>query len=198
MSEANTVNVLFVCTGNICRSPMAEQMLQQMVAKENLPVRVASAGVAAMIGEQMTVEAQQAIASRGYKVNSHAAQDLVPGMLEEADLVLAMTLEHRSEIARLLPKVSRRSFTLDEFARLASFLMNDPEYLQEFKKKDTESREEYLDRAIQEAVLLRGMVPTGEEPKDVEDPYGESIEVYSNVRNNIEAMLRVVIDWMNR
>jgi len=198
MSEQNNVNVLFVCTGNICRSPMAEQMFQQMVTKENLPVRVASAGVAAMTGEQMTAEAQQAMTSRGYKVHNHTAQDLVPGMLEEADLVLAMTLEHRSEIARMLPKVSRRSFTLDEFARLASFLMNDPEFLQDFSKRTAESREEYLSRAIQEAVLLRGMVPTGEEPKDVEDPYGESVEVYTQVSEQIDDMLKVVVKWMSQ
>lgn len=199
MSSAKTnLNVLFVCTGNICRSPMADQILEQLAKKHNLPLSVSSAGVAAMTGEPMTKESADAMAQRGYKPGSHKARDLTPQLLTAADLVITMTLDHRSDIARMLPKASRYSFTLDEFARLASFLMNDPQYSEEFKKKPKETTAQYLARAIKETTLLRGMVPTGEEPRDVVDPYGESLEIYTQVAEQIDEMLKVVVEFFSR
>ena len=188
--------VVFVCTGNICRSPMAEQMLIQKAAKEKLPISVSSAGVMAMTGDPMTPQSADAMTLRGFTPTKHISQDLTPKMLEEADLVLTATLEHRSELARMLPKASKYSFTIDEFARLTSFLMADPEFQDEFKKKAKETREHYLKRAMQEAVLLRGMVPTNLDPKDVIDPYGESTKVYSQVAEHIEGSLEIIVDWL--
>ena len=199
MSSTKTnLNVLFVCTGNICRSPMADQILEQLAKKHNLPISVSSAGVAAMTGDPMTRESADAMAERGYKPGAHKARDLTPAILTSSDLVITMTLDHRSDIARMLPKASKYSFTLDEFARLASFLMTDPEFSEEFKKKPKETREQYLARAIKEAILLRGMVPTGEEPKDVMDPYGEPLEVYTQVAKQIDEMLKVIVEWFSR
>ena len=188
--------VVFVCTGNICRSPMAEQMLIKKAAKEKLPISVSSAGVMAMTGDPMTPQSADAMTLRGFTPTKHISQDLTPKMLEEADLVLTATLEHRSELARMLPKASKYSFTIDEFARLTSFLMADPEFQGEFKKKSKETREHYLKRAMQEAVLLRGMVPTNLDPKDVIDPYGESTKVYSQVAEHIEGSLEIIVDWL--
>jgi protein-tyrosine phosphatase len=188
--------IVFVCTGNICRSPMAEQMLIQKAEKNKLPITVVSAGVMAMTGDPMTPQSADAMSERGYKATKHISQDLTPKMLEEADLVLTATLEHRSELARMLPKASKYSFTIDEFARLTSFLMADPEFQEEFKKKAKETREHYLKRAMQEAVLLRGMVPTNLDPKDVIDPYGESTKVYSQVAEHIEGSLEIIVDWL--
>jgi len=189
--------IVFVCTGNICRSPMAEQILIEKAAKAKLPIAVSSAGVMAMTGDPMTPESVDAMVKRGFTPTQHTSQDLTPKILEEADLVLTATLEHRGELARMLPKASKYSFTIDEFARLTSFLSADPEYQEEFKKKPRETREQYLRRAIQEAVLLRGMVPTNLDPKDVVDPYGESVEVYNQVAEHIDVMLEIIVDWMN-
>jgi protein-tyrosine phosphatase len=192
-----TFKVIFVCTGNICRSPMAEQMLIQKAEKNKLPIKVVSAGVMAMTGDPMTPQSADAMTKRGFTPTKHISQDLTPKLLEEADLVLTATLDHRSAIARMLPKASKYSFTIDEFARLASFLRADPEFQEEFKKKPKETRDQYLKRAIHEAVLLRGMVPTNLDPKDVIDPYGESIEVYNQVAEHIDVMLEIIVEWMS-
>jgi protein-tyrosine phosphatase len=176
---------------------MAEQILIEKAAKAKLPIAVSSAGVMAMTGDPMTPQSVDAMVKRGFTPTQHTSQDLTPKILEEADLVLTATLEHRGELARMLPKASKYSFTIDEFARLTSFLSADPEYQEEFKKKPRETREQYLRRAIQEAVLLRGMVPTNLDPKDVVDPYGESVEVYNQVAEHIDVMLEIIVDWMN-
>jgi protein-tyrosine phosphatase len=191
-----TFKVIFVCTGNICRSPMAEQMLIQKAEKNKLPLKVLSAGVMAMTGDPMTPQSADAMTKRGFTPTKHISQDLTPKLLEEADLVLTATLDHRSAIARMLPKASKYSFTIDEFARLTSFLKADPEFQEEFKKKPKETRDQYLKRAMHEAILLRGMVPTNLDPKDVVDPYGESIEVYNQVAEHIDVMLEIIVDWM--
>ncbi|NDE88834.1 MAG: flavodoxin-dependent (E)-4-hydroxy-3-methylbut-2-enyl-diphosphate synthase [Micrococcales bacterium] len=115
----------------------------------------------AMTGEPMTPQTAEVMTARGYKPVAHKAKDLTPQILDRADLVITMTLEHRSELARMLPKASKYSFTFDEFARLINFLRTEPEFSAEFKKKPKETREQYLKRAISEAVLLRGMVPVG-------------------------------------
>jgi len=190
-------NIVFVCTGNICRSPMAEQMLEQQAAKNKLPIKVLSAGVMAMTGDPMTPQSAEAMTLRGYTPTKHVSQDLTPKMLEDADLVLTATLDHRSELARMLPKASKYSFTIDEFARLTSFLMADPEFQDEFKKKPKETREQYLKRALHEAVLLRGMVPTSLDPIDVIDPYMESMKVYNQVAEHIDRRLEIIIEWLN-
>lgn len=176
---------------------MAEQMLIQKAEKNKLPITVVSAGVMAMTGDPMTPQSADAMAKRGFTPTKHISQDLTPKLLEEADLVLTATLDHRSAIARMLPKASKYSFTIDEFARLTSFLRADPEFQEEFKKKPKETRDQYLKRAMHEAVLLRGMVPTNLDPKDVIDPYGESVEVYNQVAEHIDVMLEIIVDWMS-
>lgn len=195
-TSALDVQVLFVCTGNICRSPMAEQIFRELSAKAKLPIKVTSAGVMAMTGDPMTPESAQAMKDRSYSPVSHIAKDVTTELLAEAELIICMTLEHRSEIARVLPRASKYSFTFDELARLVSYLSHDPEYSGEFQKKQGETRAKFIRRALASAALLRGMVPTGEDPRDIVDPYGESLEIYAQVAENIDVMSQVVIDWM--
>lgn len=113
--------ILFVCTGNICRSPMAEVVLRSRLG--SLDVRIHSAGTHALVGHEMTEPAQSlAVESGGRSEDaaSHAARYLVEPMLIEADLVLTMTREHRSHAVKMVPSRVSRTFTVREFARLAS------------------------------------------------------------------------------
>src|SRR5690625_7151350 len=97
-----------MCTGNICRSPLAELLLRQALA--DLPVTTHSAGTQALVGRPMT-DPQLAIA-RNLDIESpeeHRAQQLTLDNVENADLIIAMGREHRSEAVRFTPKVDRKS-----------------------------------------------------------------------------------------
>lgn len=109
--------VLFVCTGNTCRSPMAEGILKK-IAEElpNSPVRidVQSAGTMGLIGHPATELAIEVSSQYGVDISDHKSQDLTPELLESADLVLAMAAEH-FETCKHLNKNPDQLFMLKSF-----------------------------------------------------------------------------------
>jgi len=109
--------VLFVCTGNTCRSPMAAVVLQDKVNIECLinEIHVSSAGLASVPGAPAADNACAAVASIGLSLVSHKATALSMNMIEAADLVFTMTRQHRDAILRALPTAGRKVFTLAEY-----------------------------------------------------------------------------------
>lgn len=105
---------LFVCTGNTCRSPMAEAIFRKMLAdklqcaEEDLVDRgyvVASAGLAAAMGAPPSPEAVQVLREAGIDLQSHESQPVTPQLLYQADRVFTMTQQHRDLILREFPEL---------------------------------------------------------------------------------------------
>ena len=98
------MNILYVCLGNICRSPMAEFMLRDAVAgRQSLsgqPIVVHGAGVAAEAGSPATREVREVLAEAGIAGEDHVARQLTDEMLEQADLVLVATEDVRRRVLR--------------------------------------------------------------------------------------------------
>ncbi|MFJ7648922.1 low molecular weight protein arginine phosphatase [Lysinibacillus sp. NPDC097279] len=105
------MNILFVCTGNTCRSPMAEAILKQ---KQIDNVQVRSAGIYAMPNAEMSAHAQQVL-NEANMAHQHAATQLSMAEIEWADLILTMTTAHRDTIIANYPNKEEKVFTLKEY-----------------------------------------------------------------------------------
>ena len=173
----NTFSILTVCSGNICRSPLAEQLLR--VGLSPWPqVRLASAGTIGLTGQGMPDQAADLSRHYGGDPTAHVAQLLTEEHIASADLVFAMSREHRRAIVELVPRAIRYTFTIREFARLIDDLTaGDLEEAAALPLADVAGRFSTL---IPLAASQRGAVapPASADDDDVVDPYRRSDEVY--------------------
>jgi len=171
-------NILTVCTGNVCRSPLAEYLLRKGLQQWNV-VDVASAGTGALLDHSMTAQTIAIAHAHGAaSPEGHRARLLEVEHLRAADLVIALTRAHRSEIVATLPRGSRHTFTLRELARLLSVVQaSDFEVIAKLPLSDTVGR---FAKLVEMAASLRGyaLPPEHELDDDVIDPYRRSDAVY--------------------
>lgn len=119
--------ILFVCSGNTCRSPMAAAIANAEIATRlNIPfealetvnVRALSAGVSAKVGAPLTPEAQAVLGSLNVPVRPHAARNLTPELAHEAEMIFCMTSAHRKAVIEMIPEVAWKTYCLDPEADL--------------------------------------------------------------------------------
>jgi len=90
-------NILIVCVGNICRSPMAEALLRQALQDMN-DVTVSSAGLGALVDYPAAEHAEVLMAERGLDISGHVARQLTPDLIHASDLILVMESRHKRAI----------------------------------------------------------------------------------------------------
>lgn len=115
--------ILVVCTGNICRSPAAELLLARDLRGL---AEVSSAGTGALVGHPVDFDTSLLLEERGVTTAGFRARQVTAQMVRDADLVLVAAREHRAAVLQLAPVAVRRTFTLLEFARLASAVAPQP------------------------------------------------------------------------
>jgi protein-tyrosine phosphatase len=106
-------SILVVCVGNICRSPMAEAIINQDCQGKGLTV--ASAGVGALVGKPVDATALQLLHENGYDHPAHEARQLTREMAQQYDLILTMEPRHVQDILRIAPEARGKTFLLGKW-----------------------------------------------------------------------------------
>ncbi|MET1017781.1 MAG: low molecular weight phosphatase family protein [Leifsonia flava] len=191
-------SILTVCSGNICRSPLAEQLLRAGLA--DVPgIRVSSAGTVGMVGYPMDAQSAELAARFGVTDTAeHVARELNAQHVGDAQLILAMSREHRRAVAQMTPRASRRTFTIREFARIAAEITDDDlAPAAELPLDDTAGR---LSATVAVVGDLRGMVTPALTPEDddVIDPYRRTADVYEQTGTELRPAVDSVLALFRR
>jgi protein-tyrosine phosphatase len=157
--------VLFVCTGNICRSPMAERLFQAGI--QGADVSAISAGTHGLTGWAMDGPSAFVLRELGGDGDGHAAQRLGPDLIAGADLILTAESEHRAAVVRLDPSAAPRTFTMREFGRLGAELGPVPQ----------PTAAALRDRVALVDQRRAGEAPAGPMRDDIADPYGAALDL---------------------
>lgn len=109
--------ILFVCTGNTCRSSMAKAMFDNMLADDkNSDIRTESAGTAAFEGMGASENAVEAMRDMGIDLESHRSKRISSKLVDESRLILTMTRTHKMQVLTAYPQAQGKVYTLKEFA----------------------------------------------------------------------------------
>jgi protein-tyrosine-phosphatase len=194
-------NFLFVCTGNTCRSPMAEAVLTHLAGDE---ISVQSAGLFAAKGSPANDKAIKVLKEKGISI-SHHSQPLSPKLLEWADIVLTMTTDHKQTIIQRYSNFIENVFTLKEYVFL---LEGKEEVWKEINRLYTEietkriqfmmnngkASESAKNEYVLEHQFLKSIEVEYKKLKDLEqqlpsfditDPFGGSVTGYRNTLKEI-------------
>ncbi|MGV0724050.1 low molecular weight phosphatase family protein [Mycolicibacterium elephantis] len=167
------LHILFICTGNICRSPMAERLAIAYAAHRALPSFTASsAGVRAVVGQPIHPVTSRVLQRLGGDPSDFEARQLTPRIASSADLILTMTRAQRDAVLELAPRQLSRTFTLSGAARLVA---------------------DFDARNVDDLAALRPQLRTSE-LLDIADPIGRTEEFHATVGSQIAELLPPILN----
>lgn len=175
-------SILIVCTGNICRSPFIQRVLDQALASHwgEGVIEVRSAGVRGLHQQPMEPHALERLRQRGLAAPGFHSRHIEEAHIDTADLVLTATREHRAAVLQLRPAALRRTLTLREFGGLATGLP--PEDLPR-----TADPTVWLREVTPALWRRRGTSATGQ--IDIDDPYTRGEEAYDLMARQVDEVM---------
>ncbi|MGY1594300.1 hypothetical protein ACI79D_20175 [Geodermatophilus sp. SYSU D00708] len=181
--------VLLVCTGNICRSALAERLgrayLDDALGEDAGTVQLVSAGVQAVVGSAMHPDSALVLRGLGGEPEGFVARQLLDDMAIDADLTLTMTRQHRRDVLRGAPRALARTFTLREAAGLVELVGEDVDI-------PGEGHAQRARNLVKELAAARSHRQSSADD-DIRDPIGHPAEVHAEVGDAVAAALVPVL-----
>ena len=170
------MKVVMVCTGNLCRSPMAEGLLRAAAERKGCDIEVSSLGTWAHFGYPAMPESVMVLKNKGIDITGHRSRPVDQAELRAADVVVAMTSVHVKELLNLAPDVKPKLVLMKELVELA---------LEGELPPTAEAR---VSR------LLGASRPKWRRALDLDDPIGKPIGAYEKTATEIEMGVEVLVN----
>jgi protein-tyrosine-phosphatase len=184
-------HILFICTGNTCRSPLAEGMLRKMATEAGLQIEVASAGVFAAEGAAISPFSTTVLKQKGID-EALASNALTDRWVDWADLILTMTMGHKKVVVERFPAAIEKVYTLKEYVQKHS---GEAERIKEREQLYSEIQlKEALSQPVsQEERMRMAELELNAPGYDIADPYGGVLEDYQACAEEIEVYLQKLV-----
>jgi len=190
--------ILIVCTGNICRSPFIERLLQLQLDEHRASfaqrIIVHSAGTGAVTGSAMDKRAAAQLLAHGGDPTGFRARDLTPDLIAEADLILTATRDHRGKVAVMYPKALRQVFTFCDFADLVGGVNGLNTLVVQGDSVAQGDSRAWVRQITEQAAARRGLNPPLELGQaDIVDPFRREDEVFVTMAQQAVGSMPAVV-----
>ena len=146
------MKIMFICTGNICRSAMAHKMLEKKAKEQNKNIEVYSCGIWAQNGDIPTYEGKMVMQDYDIDLSNHRATNIRNSNIEEMDVILCATNNHKANVIAMYPELKEKIFTMKEYAGYPDYDLDisDPwGYGIEVYKKCAKEIEECIEKILE-------------------------------------------------
>lgn len=180
------MHILFVCTGNVCRSPMGELMMRRYLAHTS--IEVSSAGTHGLDAQPIDPSGKRLMDSLSIDSSSFRSRQLTREMAESADLVLCFEHNQVQDIIALAPQAIRHTFLITEFAGMCLYCARNG-------MVHGDTLQERFESVVNVASFVRPLVPAA---RDIEDPYGKAFPVFRAAAEQTNKALWLMLDSMRK
>ncbi|WP_128896238.1 low molecular weight protein arginine phosphatase [Longirhabdus pacifica] len=186
------MHILFICTGNTCRSPLAEALLREKSKHHGLDIEVRSAGVSALTGASISSHSAQILHDKGINTQGMNATSLHEDLVLWADLILTMTMTHKGYVIQQYHGAADKTMTLKEYVEDQSHLAK---LREEHAKMAAELQSKLaLNKEISEEEKVKWWELDASLAKlDISDPFGGSLSLYQQTAAELDRLLDMLI-----